>query len=135
MERPQPKTRAGRRESLTRIYPSGGICDRDLLQARLVRPVASARCKHISEYLGQRGGYGLFSPGEGLAKSRLTAIGGIWMNDSALGGFVDCRDQRADLIRARRLRGTHRLLHAPHMRHNAPIAKRSLHRLPSAFSS
>ncbi len=38
----------------------------------------------------QRGGYILFSPGEHIAKSRLTAIGGIWMNDSALGGFVDC---------------------------------------------
>ena len=76
-----------------------------------------------AQYLAQRGAYKLFSPGEDLAKSRLTALSGIWMNDSALGGFVDCRDQRADLIRARRLRGTHRLLHGPQMRYNATIAE------------
>src|SRR5439155_19471275 len=85
--------------------------------------------------LAQRGSYYLFSAGEDFAKSRFTALGGVRMNDSALGGFVDCLDQRADLIRSRCLRGTHRLLHGPQMRYNATIAERSLQCLPRAFSS
>ena len=44
----------------------------------------------LAQCLAQRGRYKLFSPGEDLAKSRLTTLSGIWMNDSALGGFVDC---------------------------------------------
>jgi hypothetical protein len=60
--------------------------------------------------------------GQRLIESRLAAIRSIFVNDPALGSFIDSGDQCADLLRTRRLHGAHCLLHRSQMRHDAAIA-------------
>ena len=77
----------------------------------------------------------LFRRGECFVEPSFTTISCVFVNDSALRSFIDCRDQRTDLICAGRLRGTRLFLHRAETRHSAAITQRPFRRLASPFGS
>ena len=59
-----------------------------------------------------------------LIQPRLATIRSIFVNDSALGSFINCGDYRTNLIPGS-FRGTNSLLHSTQTRYDTPIAKRT----------
>jgi hypothetical protein len=77
----------------------------------------------------------LFRRLERFVEPRLATIGCVFVNDTALCSFIDCRDQRANLIHVGRLLGARLLLHRAQTRHRAAITQRAFQGLASTFGS
>ena len=75
----------------------------------------------------------LFRRGERLVQPRLATIGGVAMDDSTLGCFVDSRNRRANLIGGALWRGADLFLQSAQVRLNASIMHRSPKRLSGTF--
>jgi hypothetical protein len=70
-----------------------------------------------------------------VIEPRLAPIRGVFLNDAALGCFIDCGNQKTNLICVRcGVRTAGVLLHSAKTRENAAIAKRPARRLSSTFS-
>jgi hypothetical protein len=46
--------------------------------------------KRSAQHLAQQGSYKLFGPGQSLIEPCLAAIRSIYVDDAALGSFIDC---------------------------------------------
>ena len=105
----------------------------------MVASLQTARGTHIatlsSRRLAQLGGYNaLFRPSERLVQPRLATMGGVAMNDSPLGGLVDCRNRRTNLIGGALWRGADLFLQSAQVRLDASIMDRSSKCLSGTFS-
>ena len=69
-----------------------------------------------------------------FVKTRLAAIGRVAMNDSTLGGLVDCRNRRVNLICGALWRQADLFLQPAQVRLNASITARSSKGLPGTFT-
>jgi hypothetical protein len=100
--------------------------------------LCQARAKRVANTStprpAQRAGYStLFCGGERFVEPRFATIGCVFVNDSAFRSFIDCREQRANLIRAGGFRRAHCFLHRPQACYNAAIAKRTFRFLAGAL--
>ena len=66
-------------------------------------------------------------------QARFPTIRGVAVNDSALGRFIDCRNECAKFFRSRFARTPHSPLERTQPCSHTPVVKRTPHRLPGAL--